>query len=115
VLNPDDQPRITVATIVFIGLVAGFAVAQLSGSRPAGGVVLILSGLAAATVMWRAGGRWGIVAAGLAYAAAFALSHPLATITTAWPASIISALVAAAVAYAVTPAKAGTSAGLSER
>lgn len=97
------RPQTTVAAVVFAGLVLGFAVAQLSGSRPAGGVVMLLMGVAAALLMWRAGSRWGIVVAGVAYAIAFTLSHPLAGIITAWPAAIVAGLAAGAVAFAMTP------------
>jgi hypothetical protein len=103
VLNAANRPGIIVAVVVLAGLVAGFALAQLSGSRPAGGIVLVLAGAAAAVLMWRAGSRWGVLVTGLAYAIAFALSHPLAALTTAWPAAMISGLAAAAVAYAATP------------
>ena len=92
------------AGVVAAGLIVGFAVAQISGSRPAGGLVLVLGGVVAAVLMWRAGSRWGIAVAGLAYAAAFALSHPLAALTTTWPAAIIAGLAAGMVAYAMTPA-----------
>ena len=93
------------AVVVAAGLVLGFAVAQLSGSRPAGGIVMVVMGTVAALLMWRAGSRWGIAVAGAAYALAFALSHPLAGIITAWPAAIVAGLAAGAVAFAMTPGR----------
>lgn len=98
-----QHQRTVVSGVVAAGLVIGFAVAQLTGSRPAGGLVILLLGVVAAVLMWRAGSRWGIVVAGTAYALAFVLSHPLAGIITAWPAAILAGLAAGAVAYVLTP------------
>ena len=79
-------------------LVAGFAVAQATGVRPLGGIVL-----AAAAVWcfmrWRRAAGTG-VAAGLVllYAAAFAASHALADVLGTWGAVLtVAAVVGAAV------------------
>jgi hypothetical protein len=66
------------SALVAAGLVAGFGVAQATGDRPAGGVVLAACGIAAA-VSWVRRRGWGTAAALAAvYLAAFVLAHVLA-------------------------------------
>jgi hypothetical protein len=81
--------RIPTAPIAAGGLIAGFAVATGTGSRPLGGVVLAAAGLSCIGV-WRArdGGRTtaALTAAGLG---AFALSHVLGPRIGAWPAVLV--------------------------
>ena len=86
-------------------LVAGFAVAQATGVRPLGGVVL-LAGVGWCALRWRE--RAGTArAAGLAglYAAAFAGSHGLAHVIGAWPSVTVVAAVVGVAAYAVADAR----------
>ena len=75
-------------------LVLGFAVAELTGIRPVGGIVLLL-GASWCALRWRkrAGAGRAALLLGL-YAAAFAASHVLGDVVGAWPAV---ALVAGAV------------------
>jgi hypothetical protein len=78
--------RVATAPIAATGLVAGFAVAVASDSRPLGGVVLAGCGLTCMAVWARRDGRrvtLGLTGAGLA---AFALSHVLGLVIGAWPA-----------------------------
>jgi len=87
-------------------LALGFAVAQATGVRPLGGLVL-LAGAAWCATRWRA--RVGTPkAAGLVvlYAAAFAGSHGLGPLIGAWPAVGVVAAVTGAAAYAVADAPA---------
>jgi hypothetical protein len=85
-------------------LALGFAVAQATGVRPLGGVVL-LAGAGWCATRWHARVGTGRTAAlvGL-YATAFAASHALAPLTGAWPAVAVVATVAAAGAYVVSDA-----------
>jgi hypothetical protein len=79
-------------------LIAGYAVALASGSRPLGGLVLVLGG-AICVRAWNArhGPRTATSLAGVMFAA-FVLSHVLALATGAWPAVLlVSALTAAVV------------------
>jgi hypothetical protein len=81
-------------------LALGFAVAQATGVRPLGGLVLI-AGAGWCALRWRERVGTGRAAAltGL-YVAAFAGSHALAHVIGAWPSvAVVSALVGAA-AYA---------------
>jgi len=93
-------------------LLLGFAVADLTGVRALGGVVLFLGGLACG-LRWRV--LLGLPAAlGLAavFLAGFALAHPLGHAIGAWPAVLLVAAAVGAVAWRVAdapPASARTS------
>lgn len=80
------------SALVAVGLVAGFAVAQGTGIRALGGVILVGTGLAAAR-LWVQRQGWGMaVVLGLVYLAAFMLSHVL-TLGFGMPAWLSVALV----------------------
>jgi hypothetical protein len=85
-------------------LALGFAVAQATGVRPLGGVVLV-AGCGWCALRWReqagAGRTAGLV--GL-YLAAFAGSHVLAHSIGAWPSVAVVSAVVAAGTYAVADA-----------
>ncbi len=79
------RDRIPTAPLAAAGLIAGYAVARASGSRPLGGVVLAAFGLACVAIWLHRDGRRRaalLTAAGLV---AFALSHVLALAVGAWP------------------------------
>ena len=88
--------RAPTALIAAGSLIAGFGVAEVSGLRWLGGVVLV-AGVAACWPRWRR--RAGTAgAAGLltGYLAAFVLSHVIAGTLGAWPSVfLVSAFVAA--------------------
>jgi hypothetical protein len=85
-------------------LVLGFAVAQATGVRPLGGVVL-LAGAGWCALRWRERAGTGRAAAlVVAYAAAFAGSHGLAHVIGAWPSVAVVAGAVGAAAYAVADA-----------
>jgi hypothetical protein len=65
------------SSLVAVGLVLGFAVAQGTGIRALGGAILIGTGLAAARLWVRRRGWAVAVALGLTYLLAFVLSHVL--------------------------------------
>jgi len=80
-------------------LLLGFAVADVTGVRALGGVVLFLGGLAC-------GLRWRVLlglprALGLVavFLAGFVLAHPLGHAIGAWPAVLLVALAVGAVAW----------------
>jgi hypothetical protein len=85
-------------------LALGFAVAQASGVRPLGGIVL-LAGAGWCALRWREKAGTGR-AAGLVglYAAAFAGSHLLAHAIGAWPSVAVVSAVVAAGSYVVADA-----------
>jgi hypothetical protein len=78
--------RLPTAPIAAVGLVAGFAVAVATGSRPLGGVVLAVCGLTCIAVWLRRDGRRTTVRLTLTGLLAFAVSHALGLVIGAWPA-----------------------------
>lgn len=82
-------------------LLLGFAVAVASGSRPLGGVVLFLGGLACG-LRWRVllGLRRAIALVAV-FLAGFALAHPLGHAIGAWPAVLFVALVVGGISWRV--------------
>lgn len=82
-------------------LLLGFAVAVASGSRPLGGVVLFLGGLACG-LRWRLllGLRRALALVAV-FLAGFALAHPLGHAIGAWPAVLLVAAAVGGVAWRV--------------
>jgi hypothetical protein len=94
--------RVYVAVVAAASLIAGFALALLTGNRLAGGLVLLAGGVWCAVQLYRIAGAWRTVVVGLVYAASFALSHPLGIIGS-WTSVLLVAAVTAAVAYLIVP------------
>jgi hypothetical protein len=85
--------RSSTAALAAGSLVAGFAVAQLSGVRALGGLVLVAA-VAVCALQWRraAGSSAAAALVGL-YAAAFVVSHLIAPVLGAWPSVLLVAAV----------------------
>jgi hypothetical protein len=92
--------------VASLGLVAGYAVAVASGSRPLGGVVLLLVGIWCVRVWLRRDGRRVATLLGGACLAAFVASHVLALAIGAWPAVLVSAAAVAVLGWRVSDAPA---------
>jgi hypothetical protein len=93
------------APIAATGLIAGYGVAVVTGSRPLGGVVLACCGMVCvATWLTRDGGR---TAARLAVVGllAFAASHVLGLLIGGWPAALVAAAVTALACWRVSDAR----------
>ena len=87
------------APLAATALIAGFAVAVLTGSRALGGVVLAAFGLACIAISLSRDQRRvtaQLTAVGLA---AFAASHVLGLVIGAWPAVLLAAAVTAGAAW----------------
>jgi ABC-type Na+ efflux pump permease subunit len=97
--------RLLSAPIAATALIAGYAVAVASGSRPLGGVVLLLCGLVCVAIWARRDGRRIAFWLTLAGLAAFALSHVLALAIGAWPAVLLVAAVTFAVCWRVSDSR----------
>jgi hypothetical protein len=93
------RDRLATAPIAAAGLIAGYAVAQATGSRPLGGVVLAAFGLVCVAVWLRRDGRGRAALLTVAGLLGFALSHVLALVTGAWPAVLLVAAAIAAVCW----------------
>jgi hypothetical protein len=83
--------RVATAPIAAAGLIAGYAAAVASGSRPLGGVVLAGFGLACIAIWLHRDGRWTATRLTIAGLGAFALSHVIGLIIGAWPAVLLAA------------------------
>lgn len=96
-----DRPalvRWALAALAAGTLIGGFAAATATGSRPVGGIVLLVGGTACTWLAWRRVG-WLRALACLGVAlVAFIASHPLGEVVGSWPAVVlVSALTAVAV------------------
>ncbi len=102
---PMDRPAATPTWPVAAGsLVVGFVVAQLTGVRPLGGLVLIV-GAAWCARRWRArAGTARTVGLLAIYLACFVASHVIADPVGTWPAVAIVAAVTGLSAWAVADA-----------
>jgi hypothetical protein len=94
--------RRTLAALVPAAFIAGFAVAELTGVRALGGVVLLAGGAWCAALSARLAGPVPTAALIAIALALFVLSHPLGNAIGAWPAVIACAALAGAAASAVT-------------
>jgi hypothetical protein len=87
------------APVAALSLIAGFGVAQATGVRPLGGVVLAVA-LGWCALRWRTAAGAGRAAALVAlYLAAFVASHVLADVLGTWGAVLAVAAVVGAAAW----------------
>jgi len=93
------RDRIATAPLAAAGLIAGYAVARASGSRPLGGVVLAVFGLSCIAVWLHRDGRRRAALLTVAGLSAFALSHVLALLIGAWPSVLIVSAVMAVICW----------------
>ncbi len=95
------------APIAALSLIAGFAVADATGVRSLGGIVL-LAAVAWCAWRWRRQAGFGVAALLVVlYAAAFAVSHVLGDALGAWPAVFTVAAVVGFSAWMLADAPAG--------
>lgn len=87
------------APIAAAGLIAGFGVADATGNRALGGIVLAAGGIACTWAWNRKSGPLTAGALLATYVAAFAVSHPLARQIGAWPSVFAVSAVTAGAAY----------------
>jgi hypothetical protein len=93
------------APLAAAGLIAGYAVAAASGSRPLGGVVLAGFGLACVWIwLGRDSVRTTVILAGVGLLA-FALSHVLALLTGPWPAVLLAAAAAGGASWRLSDSR----------
>jgi hypothetical protein len=83
-------------------LVAGFAVADLTGVRPLGGLVLLAAAAVCGLAWFRLAGWATAAALLLLYAGGFAAAHPLARLIGAWPSVLLVAALVGGAAWAST-------------
>lgn len=85
--------------IVALGLLGGWGMVELTGSRAAGGTIMFVLGCCAGLV-WLARDGWRVtVVLALVYLLCFVLAHVLALAIGAWPAVIVVAVACAIATY----------------
>jgi hypothetical protein len=87
------------APVAAASLVLGFAVAQATGVRPLGGVVLVVAAGWCALHWRRRAGTGRAVALVALYFAAFVASHLIADVAGTWPAVLLVAAVVGGAAW----------------
>ncbi len=97
--------RLPTAPVAAGALIAGYAVAVTTGSRPLGGVVLLAIGTVCIAVWLRRDGRRTAAELTAVAFVAFVLSHLLGLVIGAWPAVLITAAVTGAVCWARSDAR----------
>lgn len=90
---------IPTAPVAAASLIAGFAVAQSTGSRPLGGVVMAIGGVWCILAWERRHGRRTAVILGCAGFGAFVISHLLGLVIGAWPSVLLVSVAMAAAAW----------------
>jgi hypothetical protein len=97
--------RLLTAPLAATALIAGYAVAVASGSRPLGGIVLALGGLVCVAIWLRRDGRRTAIRLALVGLAAFALSHVMALAIGAWPAVLLASAVTFAACWGLSDSR----------
>lgn len=97
--------RVPTAPLSAAGLIAGFAVAVASGSRPLGGLVLAAFGLACISIWLRRDGTRTATILAAVGVLAFALSHLLGLLIGGWPAVLAAAATVAAATWRLSDAR----------
>ncbi len=92
------------APLAAAGLIAGYAAAVISGSRPVGGLVLAAFGLLCISIWLRRDGPRVAAKLTLSGLVAFALSHVLGLLIGAWPAVLLTAAGLALVCWRLSDA-----------
>jgi hypothetical protein len=101
----DVRPRFATAPLAAVGLIAGYAVAVATGSRPLGGLVLAACGLVCIATWLRRDGRRTATLLTIAGLAAFALSHVIGLIIGPWPAVLLAAAGAGVLSWRVSDSR----------
>ena len=99
--------RKVTALVSGIVLVVGFGVAQGTGNRTLGGIILAIGAAYCVVQWWKLAGP---MRAGLSlgvFAVAFVASHPLGKLIGSWPSVILVACVTAVSAYLMTKPRSG--------
>jgi hypothetical protein len=103
--SSDGLSALPTAPLAAAGLIAGFAVAVATGSRPLGGLVLAAFGIGCIAVWMRRDGPRITAALTICGLVAFAISHLLGRLIGAWPAVLIVAAGTAGLYWRVSDSK----------
>jgi hypothetical protein len=106
-ISDELAARVATAPLAATGLIAGFAVAVATGSRPLGGVVMAACGLTCIAVWLKRDGRRVALQLAAVGLAAFALSHVLGMLIGAWPSVLVVSAVTAALCWRLSDSRRG--------
>ena len=95
------RSRVPTALLLALGLVLGFGLAEATGLRWLGGLVMLAANLLAVPSWLAVGGARLAVGLTVVFWACMVLSHPLAHLIGTWPSVLTVAVVAAAAAWAL--------------
>jgi hypothetical protein len=99
-------PAILSSAVAAGSLIAGFAVADATGVRPLGGLVLLAGGGYCWWAWRRAAGTPTAVGLAAAYLGGFVASHPLAKVIGAWPSVLTVSAVVGGLSWALADRRA---------
>jgi hypothetical protein len=95
------NPRATVPLVAAATFLAGFGIAELTGVRAIGGLVLLAGGAWCGRAALLIAGRGRAIALLAIALALFVVSHPLGEAIGAWPAVVVSAALLAGAGVAL--------------
>jgi hypothetical protein len=95
------RTRIPTALLLALGLIVGFAVAEATGLRWLGGLVMLAANLLCVPRWLEVGGTRLAIGLTVIFWACMVLSHPLAHQIGTWPSVLTVAVVAAAAAWSL--------------
>src|ERR1700759_4758414 len=111
-ISDELAARVATAPLAATGLIAGFAVAVASGSRPLSGAVIgpggpvrAACGLACSSVWHKRDGRSVAIRLTGVGLAAFVLSHLLGLVIGAWPSVLVVSAVTAALCWRLSDSR----------
>lgn len=87
--DPGMRSAWTTSLVGSVALVLGFAVAQGTGVRWLGGIVLVAAAAWCARRWWSHSGPMRALVALLLFGIGFAVSHPLGSVIGAWPSVLV--------------------------
>lgn len=94
--------RLFTSVLAGLTLAVGFGLAQVTGNRPLGGVVLLVGAAICGYQWWRSVGAFPTIASEVVFSVAFVASHPMAKQIGAWPSVAIVAIATVVISYALT-------------
>lgn len=94
--------RLKIAILAWLTLVCGFGLAQATGNRALGGVLLLLGAGVCTVLWWKLAGLVPTILSVVICGVAFVVSHPLGKLVGAWPSVVLVAVIAGCSAYALT-------------
>ncbi len=100
--------QLPTALLLAIGLILGFAVAEVTDLRWLGGLVMLAANALAVPTWWSAGGVRLAVGLTVVFWGCMVVSHPLAQEIGTWPSVLTVSLVAAASAWFLADRRTGS-------